>query len=210
MKNYIETLNWRYATKIFDTSKKVSEEDLEELLEAIQLSASSYGLQPYEIFVIKNAELRNKLQSAAFDQPQITDASHLLVFANLAEIDKSYVDGYLDNIAKTRTTKRKDLAGLEEMLDNTVLKFSPEEKNQWAANQTYIALGNLLSAAANFKIDACPMEGFEADKFDEILGLKEKGLTTAVVATIGYRSEEDQLQHAVKVRKSKEELFNRL
>lgn len=210
MKDYIETLNWRYATKKFDPSKKVSEEDIEKLLEAIRLSASSYGLQPYEIFVIKNAELRNKLQSAAFGQPQITDASHLLVFANLAEIDKSYIDEYLDNIAETRTTKRKDLAGFEQMLDNSVLKFSPEEKNQWAANQTYIALGNLLSAAANFKIDTCPMEGFEADKFDEILGLKEKGLTTAVVATIGYRSEEDQLQHAVKVRKRKEELFNRL
>ncbi len=210
MKNYIETLNWRYATKKFDTSKKVSEEEIEKLLEAIQLSASSYGLQPYEIFVIKNAEIRNKLQSAAFDQPQITDSSHLLVFANLAEIDKSYVNDYLDNIAETRSTKRTELAGFEQMLDNTVLKFSPEEKNQWAANQTYIALGNLLSAAANFKIDACPMEGFNADEFDKILGLKEKGLTTAVVATIGYRSEEDQLQHAVKVRKSKEELFNRL
>lgn len=208
MKNYIEDLNWRYATKKFDTSKKVSEEDLEELLEAIQLSASSYGLQPYQILVIKNPELRIKLKAASFNQSQITDASHLLVFANLAEIDKVYVDSYLDNIAETRITKRKDLAGFEEMLDNTVLKFSPEEKNQWAVNQTYIALGNLLSAAANFKIDSCPMEGFEADKFDEILGLKEKGLTTAVVATIGYRSQEDQLQHAVKVRKSKKELFN--
>lgn len=208
MKNYIEDLNWRYATKKFDTSKKVSEEDLEELLEAIQLSASSYGLQPYQILVVKNPELRIKLKAASFNQSQITDASHLLVFANLAEIDKAYVDSYLDNIAETRITKREDLGGFEEMLNNTVLKFSPEEKNQWAVNQTYIALGNLLSAAANFKIDSCPMEGFEADKFDEILGLKEKGLTTAVVATIGYRSEEDKLQHAVKVRKSKKELFN--
>lgn len=207
MQNYIEDLNWRYATKKFDTTRKVSEENLEKLLEAIRLSASSYGLQPYQILVIKNGEIRKKLQAASFHQSQITDASHLLVFANLAEVDKAYVDNYLDSIAEIRTTKRKELAGFEEMLDNTVLKFSPMEKNKWAVNQTYIALGNLLSAAANFKIDSCPMEGFEADKFDQILGLKEKGLTTAVVAAIGYRSQEDKFQHDVKVRKSKEELF---
>jgi len=210
MKKYNNNLNWRYATKKFDASKNIPEVELEQLLEAIQLSASSYGLQPYQVFVIKNPELREKLKAAAWNQPQIVDASHLLVFANLKEIDKVYVDAYLDMIADTRNQTREDLSGLENMLDNTVLKFSSEKKNQWASNQAYIALGNLLSAAANSKIDACPMEGFEAIKFDEILGLKEIGLTTAVIATLGYRSSEDKQQYAIKVRKNKEELFNRL
>jgi len=210
MKKYNNNLNWRYATKKFDASKNIPEVELEQLLEAIQLSASSYGLQPYQVFVIKNPELREKLKAAAWNQPQIVDASHLLVFANLKEIDKVYVDAYLDMIADTRNQTREDLSGLENMLDNTVLKFSSEKKNQWASNQAYIVLGNLLSAAANSKIDACPMEGFEAIKFDEILGLKEIGLTTAVIATLGYRSSEDKQQYAIKVRKNKEELFNRL
>ena len=210
MKKYNNNLNWRYATKKFDISKNIPEVDLEQLLEAIRLSPSSYGLQPYQVFVIKNPELREKLKAAAWNQPQIVDASHLLVFANLKEIDKVYVDAYLDMIADTRNQTREDLSGLENMLDNTVLKFSSEKKNQWASNQAYIVLGNLLSAAANSKIDACPMEGFEAIKFDEILGLKEIGLTTAVIATLGYRSSEDKQQYAIKVRKNKEELFNRL
>ena len=210
MDKYNKNMQWRYATKKFDTSKKISEDDLENLLEAIRLSPSSYGLQPYQIFVIKEPKLREKLKSAAWNQPQITDASHLLIFANLKEIDKAYVGNYLDAIAETRDLPRKDLNRQEDMINNTVLTFSPENKNQWAAKQTYIALGNLLSAAANLKIDACPMEGFEATKFDEILGLKEKGLTTAVIATIGFRSPEDKHQHDTKVRKSKEELFNRI
>jgi len=210
MDKYNNNLEWRYATKKFDASKKISEGDLENLLEAIRLSPSSYGLQPYQVFVIKEPELREKLKPAAWNQSQITDASHLLIFANLKEIDKSYVDNYLDTIAETRNQPRQDLNGLEDMITNTVLNFSPEGKNKWATNQVYIALGNLLSAAANLKIDACPMEGFEATKFDEILGLNEKGLTTAVIATIGFRSSEDKHQYDTKVRKNKEELFNRL
>lgn len=210
MQTYIENLNWRYATKKFDSSRKISEEEIEKLMEAIQLSASSYGLQPYEILIIKDEELRKKLKSAAFKQPQITDASHLLVFANNIGISKKDVDKYLDHISEIRETTREKLIGFEQMLANTVLNLSPEEKNQWAVNQTYIALGNFLSAAANLKIDACHMEGFDFKKFDEILGLKERGLTTAVLASIGYRSSEDNLQHALKVRKRKEELFTRL
>lgn len=141
MKTYIENLNWRYATKKFDSSQKVSEEEIEKLMEAIQLSASSYGLQPYEILIIKDEALRKELKSAAFNQSQITDASHLLVFANIAEINKKDVERYLDNISETRETSREKLIGLEQMLANTVLNLSSEEINQWAANQTYIALG---------------------------------------------------------------------
>ncbi len=205
--SYNEDLNWRYATKKFDPSRKVSEEDLNALLESIQLTASSYGLQPYEVIVVKDLATREKLKAVAWNQNQITDGSHLLVFANLRSVTNSYVDAYLNNIAGTRNISRDDLNEMEEMIQNTTLQLSPEAQNTWAAKQAYIALGNLLSAAANLKIDTCPMEGFDAASFDEILGLHDKNLTTAVIAPIGYRSEEDQYQHLTKVRKAKSDLI---
>ncbi len=208
MSTYIEDLNWRYATKKFDANKEVSSEDLEKLLEAIQLTASSYGLQPYEIIVIKDAALREELKAHSWNQTQITDSSEIIVFANKTHITNSYVDSYLKDIANTRSLKLEDLDGLKGMLESTILKLDAEDQSLWAAKQAYIALGNLLSAAANLRIDTCPMEGFDATKYDELLNLKEKGLTTAVIATIGYRSEEDQTQFAAKVRKSKNDLIN--
>ena len=204
---YNEDLNWRYATKKFDSEKKISQEDLNTLLESIQLTASSYGLQPYEVIVVQDQETREKLKAAAWNQTQITDASYVLVFANLRSVSEKYVDTYLNNIAETRDLKREDLQGMEDMIKNTTLQLSEQDQNDWAAKQAYIALGNLLSSAASMKIDTCPMEGFDAEKFDEILGLKNKNLTTAVIAPIGYRSEEDQYQHLVKVRKSKSDLI---
>ena len=205
--NYIENLNWRYATKKFDKERELSEEDLEKLLESVRLSASSYGLQPYEIFVIKDPETKQKLREAAWNQPQLTDSSHVFVFANFRKIEEADIDAYLDNIAKTRNTTRENLKGMEDMLKNTILSFSEEQQRIWGAKQTYIALGNLLSAAAEFRIDTCPMEGFDNSKFDEILELNSKNLTSSVIATVGYRSEEDNVQHLEKVRKSKSELY---
>ena len=207
-KTYNENLNWRYATKKFNPNKELIEDDLNTLLESIQLTASSYGLQPYEVIVVKNPEIREKLKAAAWNQSQITEASYLLVFASLKSVSKSYLDSYLDNIAETRNMSREDLKGMEDMITNTTLQLPAEKQKAWAAKQAYIALGNLLSAAANMKIDTCPMEGFEAEKFDEILGLQEKNLTTAVIAPVGYRSEEDQYQHLAKVRKSKSDLID--
>ncbi|MGA8853313.1 MAG: NAD(P)H-dependent oxidoreductase [Christiangramia sp.] len=204
---YIEDLNWRYATKKFDSEKEISQEDLNKLLESIQLSASSYGLQPYEVIVVKDEKIREKLKAAAWNQTQITDASYLLVFANLKSVSEAYVDTYLDNIAETRNLTRADLKGMEDMIKSTTLQLPADVQNTWAAKQAYIALGNLLSAAATMKIDTCPMEGFDAAKFDEILGLQDKNLTTAVIAPIGYRSEEDHYQHLAKVRKSKSDLI---
>ena len=204
---YIEDLNWRYATKKFDSEKEISKEDLNTLLESIQLTASSYGLQPYEVIVVKDEKIREQLKAAAWNQTQITDASYVLVFANLKSVNEAYVDTYLDNIAETRNMSREDLKGMEDMIKSTTLQLPAELQNTWAAKQAYIALGNLLSAAASLKIDTCPMEGFDAAKFDEILGLGEKNLTTAVIAPIGYRSEEDHYQHLAKVRKSKSDLI---
>lgn len=204
---YNDDLNWRYATKKFNPEKEISQEDLNILLESIQLTASSYGLQPYEVIVVKDQATREKLKEVAWNQTQITDASYLLVFANLKSVTENYVHTYLDNIAETRNLSREDLKGMEDMIKNTTLKLPAESQNAWASKQAYIALGNLLSAAANLKIDTCPMEGFDAEKFDEILGLKDRNLTTAVIAPIGYRSEDDQYQHLAKVRKSKSDLI---
>ncbi len=202
----IEQLNKRYATKRFDASKKLSTNDLSILLESIRLSASSYGLQAYKILVVENAEIRKQLRKAAWDQPQITDASQLLVFAFDANFDEKTVDSYVNLIAKTRNIDANSLSGFGEMMKGS-LSRSKEELQAWLARQVYIALGFGLVAAAELNFDACPMEGFDPGQFDEILGLKEKGLKSVVIMAVGYRSAEDGYQHLAKVRKSKEELF---
>ncbi len=207
MSNYIENLNWRYATKKFDSSKTIPTATLEELKHAIQLSASSYGLQPYKILIIEDEETRKKLREASWGQSQITDASHVVVFANMTDFDESLVDDYISNVGITRNIDTSNLQGYADHMKDTLNPLPKESKATWTANQTYIALGNLLSAAADLKIDACPMEGFDHEKYNEILGLNSQNLNAAVVATIGYRSEEDETQHYKKVRKSKNELF---
>ncbi|WP_127844761.1 NAD(P)H-dependent oxidoreductase [Psychroflexus aestuariivivens] len=210
MEKYIEDLHWRYATKKFNPEKELKEEDLNKLLEAVRLSASSYGLQPYKILVIKDPELREKLKSAAFGQPQITDSSYLLVFCYITKIDQDYLDEFIKNNAETRNKSVEDFDGMKEMIQNSVLTFSQNNKEVWASRQAYIAIGNLLSAAANMKIDACPMEGFNPSEFDKILDLETKNLKSVALTTLGYRSEDDQLQDAKKVRKSSKELFTHL
>jgi nitroreductase len=210
MNKYIENLHWRYATKKFNPEKQVSKDDMETLLEAIRLSASSYGLQPYEVMVIKDPEVRAKLKPAAFGQPQITDASYLLVFAYNTNVDKQYLDKFIKNNSETRNKPVEDFQDLREMIQNSVLTFTEDVKHIWASRQVYIALGNLLSAAADLKIDVCPMEGFDSAEFDELLDLKSKDLKSVTLATVGYRSETDQLKDAKKVRKSKDELFTRI
>jgi len=210
MNSYIENLNWRYSTKKFDASKKVSKKDLENLLEATSLSASSYGLQPYEILVVEDKELRSKLQPAAWGQSQITEASHLIVLANQSTFGEELVDDYLSNVSKTRNIPAKDLEGYADFMKSKLMPLSESAKSTWTARQTYIALGNLLSAAADLKIDSCPMEGFDNAQFNELLGLKEKGLNAAVIVAVGYRSEEDSTQHYKKVRKSKADLITHI
>ena len=210
MSNYIENLNWRYATKKFDKDKSISNEDLETLLEATALSASSYGLQPYKILVIDDKEIRAKLQPAAWGQSQITEASHLIILANQTTFGEELVDDYLKNVSDTREIPLEGLKEYAEMMKSNLVPLSDEAKAGWSARQAYIALGNLLSAAADLKIDACPMEGFDSSQFNTILDLDKQNLNTAVIVTVGYRSEDDQTQHFKKVRKSKENLIAHL
>ena len=202
----LEQLNKRYATKKFDTSRKISSEDLNTLLEAIRLSASSYGLQAYKVLVVENPEIRKQLRAAAYDQSQITDASQLLVFALDTNFDEKGVDHFIELTAKSRKVNVSDLSGYSDMMKGSVQR--PKEMVQnWFTHQIYIALGFGLVSAAQLKLDSCPMEGFDNNKFDEILGLQEKNLHSVVLLTVGYRSPEDTYQNMPKVRLPKEELF---
>jgi nitroreductase/dihydropteridine reductase len=202
-----DKLKWRYATKKFDSTKKIAAEKLETVLEAVQLSPSSLGLQHYRVLIIEDAATREKLRAAAYGQSQITDASQLIVFAAETGINEAFGKKYIDNIALVRKTPRENLAGLEAMVLGAINSRTPENRLLWAQKQAYIALGVLISATAELDIDSCPMEGFDPAQFDEILGLKEKGLTATVIATIGYRAEDDPYSKLSKVRRPKEELF---
>ncbi|PSL49695.1 nitroreductase [Chitinophaga niastensis] len=202
----LNKLEWRYAVKKFDTTKKLSAAQLDGLMAATRLSASAYGLQPYKILVVENPAVREQLKAASWNQPQITDASQLIVFARYANLQESHVDDYTNNIAATRQINPEDLAGFAGMMKGTVNSLDAAGAAAWTSRQAYLALGTLLTAAAAEGIDACPMEGFDASKYDEILGLKDKGLATVVIAAIGFRAEDDVMQHAKKVRKPIAEL----
>ncbi len=203
-------LEWRYATKKFDNTKKIPADKLEHLLQTVKLAPSSFGLQHYEIVVVEDPAVRERLKEASYGQSQLTDASQVIVFAVETNIDEDYVKAYIDEMASVRGVKREDLSGFEQYVLGSVSRLSREENINWAKKQAYIALGVLISSASELQIDSCPMEGFEADKYDEILGLKEKGLTATVMATIGYRSDEDLYANMAKVRKSDKDLFIRI
>ncbi len=210
MNSYIDKLNWRYATKKFDITKKVSEPNLQLLLEAARLSASSYGLQPYKIYVLSDKDIREKLKEASWGQTQLIDASHIIVLANRINFGEELVDNYLENVSITRKLSPEAIHSYGDFMKSKLGTLSEEEKNTWTAKQTYIALGNLLSAAADLKIDTCPMEGFNKESYNEILGLNELNLNASVVLAIGYRSKDDESQYFKKVRKSKKELFTHI
>jgi nitroreductase len=210
MKNVLDKLNWRYATKVFDNSKKVSKEDLNILLDAARLSASSYGLQPYHFFVIEDNEIRSKLRKASWNQSQITDASYLLVLANKPTFDDSLVDNYIDIIIETRGVSKKDVEGYSQMIKGALLGLPDEQKKSWTSDQTYIALGNLMTIAAEMEIDTCPMEGFDKAQYNEILGLNDKNLNASVVLAVGYRADNDETQNYPKVRYSREQIITHI
>lgn len=207
MSHFLENQNWRYATKKFDAAKKITTEDLNTLKEAIRLSSSSYGLQPYKVIIVENPELRAQLQPAAYGQSQIVDASHLIIFANQTNIGDTEIDSYIKNISETRNIPNESLSGFGDYMKSNITSLSEDARNIWASKQTYLALGNLLNAAAELKIDVTPMEGFIPAKVNEILGLDKLGLNASLIATLGYRHAEDATQHHKKVRKSNEELF---
>ncbi len=206
MTNIINALNWRYAANAYDANKKLSDEQVNTLIESIRLAPSSYGLPVYKVIHVKDIETRKKLKAAAWDQPQITDASDLFVFAVKTDLGDASVDDYVNLIVETRNVSVESLSKFAAMIKGTLTSFSEDHKTAWAAKQAYLALGVLLSTAALEEIDSTPMEGFDKKQFDEILDLKDLGLTSIVVCTAGYRSESDSFASMVKVRVSKENL----
>ena len=205
--NLIESLKWRYATKQYDANKKVSDADLDVIRKSIQLSPSSYGLQAFKVIEVNSPALREQLQPASWGQPQLTTASNIFVFCGFKNVSDEHIDAYLKLKAETQGMSVEDLAGYGGFMKTKMSEKSAQEMEAWTARQTYIALGNALTAAGELHIDATPMEGFDAEQYDQILGLSEKNLKAAVVLAIGYRSEEDQTQHGAKVRKPLEQLF---
>ena len=207
MSNFIENANWRYATKKYDTTKKVSVEDLEILKKAISLTATSYGLEPYKILIIENPQVRQQLVPASWGQSQVADASHLLVFASVIDFGNEQMDAYFKNLVETRQIPMEAVQGYADFMKSNINSRSLEDRNIWTSKQAYLAMGNLLNAAAELKIDVTPMEGIDAAQYDEILGLNELGLHAVLSAPIGYRHQEDATQHYKKVRKSNADLF---
>lgn len=208
MKSIKESLEWRYATQKFDTTKKLTDEEINELLDCARLSPSWYGLQPWKFIIVEDQETRVKLREAAYNQPKVTEASHLIVFAHKTTLDEAYVDSYIQSSASAEGVNPGDLKPLKDAIMNFVGMISGNV-SVWASNQTHIAFGFLLESAALLGIDAGPMGGFNADKFDEILGLKEMGLHTAVICAVGHRLDSDPASLRKKSRFSLDEVVIR-
>lgn len=203
----IDTLNWRYACKKFDPDQKVSEQDLDFIKEAIRLSASSFGMQAFKVLIIENQELKDRLRPVSWNQSQISDCSHLFVFCHHTSITKDMVDTYADLRSKIQEKTKEETMKYVNYMWGKVSQYSPEFVDFWASKQTYIALSNLLTACGERKIDSCPIEGFEKDKYNEILGLKDKNLAVSVVAAVGFRAVDELNQYTKKVRKPSNLLF---
>ncbi|WP_343587671.1 nitroreductase family protein [Flavobacterium sp.] len=207
--NLIENLKWRYAAKAY-SNIKVAEEKVDQILEAINLSASSCGLQSYRVFVVSNPEIQKKIGADSYNR-QIESCSHLLVFAALNDMSSSYIDNYMAMTEKERGLDAGALSGFRNGLHAYFSAINSEQKALWAAKQAYIALGTALIAAAELKVDATPIEGFNASIIDEVLGLKEKGLHSAVILALGYRDlEKDYMATMKKVRLPIDEMVTKV
>jgi nitroreductase / dihydropteridine reductase len=205
--NIVESLEWRYASKRMN-GQKVPADKVNNILEAIRLAPTSMGLQPFTVFVIENEELKNKIKPVAMNQPQITENSHLLVFAAWDNVTPEHVDEYISYTAQVRNMPEEALADFKNMLLGMTSANTPEQNFTWAAKQAYLALGTALVAAAAEQVDATPMEGFDSAALDQILNLKEQGLRSVTMLPLGYRdTENDWLVNLPKVRRQKEKLF---
>lgn len=202
MTKSIQQLQWRYAVKKFDNTKILSDQKIRVLKDAFNLTATSYGLQPIKLVVINNKELQNTLVKASYNQQQVAQASHVLVFCIETEINEKYIVDYFNNVKKIRNTADEILNPFKIALIDNFSKKNTAEIISWATNQAYLAMGNLLTVCALEEIDSCPMEGFIAAEYHRILQLTDKGLQAVLVLPVGYRAEDDFFSNFTKVRKS--------
>ncbi|NND63665.1 MAG: NAD(P)H-dependent oxidoreductase [Flavobacteriaceae bacterium] len=205
--NIIEKLNWRYATKKFDATRQLSEEKVQILKDAFNLTATSYGLQPLKMVVIQNKELQRRLVAASMDQEQVYQASHVLVLCIELELPSQYIKQHFNRVEDLRNTPREILDPFEDSLIDSFSAKKEEDVSLWMAKQAYIALGNLMTVCALEEIDSCPMEGFVPDQYDDILGLTEKGLRSVLVLPVGYRADDDFFSELKKVRRGTSEVI---
>ncbi|MFM8364934.1 MAG: NAD(P)H-dependent oxidoreductase [Verrucomicrobiota bacterium] len=207
----LDAQRWRYATKQFDALKKIPTATWQALEETLILSPSSYGLQPWQFFVVTNPDLRAKLRPHSWNQSQITDASHLVVFAIPEKVDVPYMEKYLARIAEVRGVTLESLGFYRDMMMSDVIA-GPRQTwvREWAARQLYIALGNFMTSAALLGIDTCPLEGLDPREYDAILDLPAKGYNTVVACAAGYRADTDKYATLAKVRFEKSDLVRHL
>ncbi len=207
MTDILEALNWRYATKKFDPNKKIEAETWSKIEEIMRLSPSSFGLQPWKFVVVTDPKTKEELLPLSWDQPQITDCSHLVVMCRRTDVDETLINHYIESVAKTRNQELSELNHYKEMILGFADRLSEEAIDQWASKQVYIALGQTIAACSLLQIDTCPMEGFSPEGYDKILGLQEKNLASVLLLPCGYRSDEDPYAKASKVRFKKEEVI---
>jgi nitroreductase len=195
-KKIIDSLNWRYATKVFNSEKIISDEDINAVLESARLSPSSIGMEMWKFIVVKNKDIRAQLKEAGYNQPQISDASHLIVITYRTDSADNLTKERLERTAKVHKDGQGNLEGLKSMLENAITqKLADGTLDSWIKSQAYIPLGMMLETAALLDIDTCPMEGFQADKVDEILNLKEKNLKSVTMLTLGYRGADKTVEY---------------
>ena len=200
--NSIDNLKWRYAVKKFDHHKILSDNQINILKQAFNLTATSYGLQPIKLVVVKNKDIQKELVLHSWNQQQISQASHLLVICIDTKLDETDVEKYFERVKEIRNTPDEIINSFKEYLKTTIAGKTTKDLLSWGQNQAYLALGNLLTVCANEKIDSCPMEGFIPEKYNEVLGLKEKNISSVLVLPVGYRAEDDIMTHQKKVRKN--------
>ena len=207
----IDSLNWRYATTDFDSSKQLSDEQLENLKKIVRLSQSSWGFQFYKIIVIEDKNMKEKLLPATYNQSQITDCSHLFVFCSYKEVLESDIDQLISDMHDTRKNDADyDEEGINSYGEGSkkiILNMDKGKQLEWLKKQCYIALGQLMVGCADMRIDACPMEGFKNEEFDKILELEDKNLISAVILPVGFRTSKDKYQFRSKFRKPSKDLF---
>jgi len=209
MSALIEKLNWRYATKKMDPSKVVSEDKVERIVEAARLAPTSSGLQPFEVIVVTNKDVRAKIQEIAWNQAQVTEGSHLLVFAAWDNYTPERINHMFDLVNEERGFTNEGWENYRQMLLNSYPQRDAQVNFEHAARQAYIGFGMSVAQAAFEGVDATPMEGFDPVKLDEILGLKEKGLRSVTILPLGYRAQEgDWLANLKKVRRPKEQFVS--
>ncbi len=207
MSNIIEALNWRYAVKRYKNTK-LSEVELEQILETIRLTPTSLGLQPFKVISLESPEKREEIRPLFNNQPQSVEASHILIFTSFTRLNEDQIDEYINRIAQTRNKSQEEFQGFKNSIMNFTRSMSETQFNDWAKKQTYIALGMAMSTAALLRVDSTPMEGIKHAELDAYFGLTERNLTTSVVLALGKRdSANDFLASAAKVRKSADEMF---